>query len=336
MLCRESKVRAQSLTPVEREEIFVAVRAGLCDAVIARQIGRPRGTIGREIARNGGRENYRPHLAAERACERARRVQAGWTTRRPELWERVQEMLLEFWSPQQIAAQLRTDRPDDRDWHVSHEAIYQAIYVQAKGTLKAELVECLRTRRDRRRPHRPATKAATEARSDMVSISQRPAEIEDRAVPGHWEGDLILGKQGGSAIATIVERSTRFGFMVKLESKEAEHVAARIAQEVVRLGEFTFASLTWDQGSEMAAHAKLTMATGVAVFFADPHSPWQRGTNENWNGLARQYFPKGTDLSVHSQADLDRAAHSLNNRPRETLNWDTPALRFNQLVAITT
>lgn len=336
MLRRESKVRAESLTPFEREEIFAGIRAGRCDAAISRQLGRSRGTVGREISRNGGRSKYRPHLAAERACERGRRVQTGWTVQRPEVWEHVQILLRKFWSPQQIAAQLRIDWPDDRDWHVSHEAIYQAIYMQAKGTLKAELVACLRTRRDRRRPHRPATKAAVEARGEMVSISQRPAEVADRAVPGHWEGDLILGKAGGSAIATIVERSTRFGFMVKLDSKEAGHVAARIAEEVARLGEFTFTSLTWDRGSEMADHATLTMETKVAVFFADPHSPWQRGTNENWNGLARQYFPKGTDLSIHSQDDLDEAAHSLNNRPRKTLGWETPAVRFNKLVATTT
>jgi len=336
MLVRESRVRARSLTPFEREEIFAGIRAGHSDAVIGRLVDRPRGTIGREIARNGGRGRYRPHLAAERACDRARRVQSGWTVQRPKLWEHVQALLREFWSPEQIAAQLRIDWPDDRDWHVSHEAIYQAIYVQAKGALKAELVECLRTRRDRRHPHRRATKAAVAPCGEMVSISQRPAEIEDRAVPGHWEGDLILGKAGGSAIATIVERSTRFGFMVRLDSKQADHVAARIAEEVARLGPFLFTSLTWDRGTEMADHNTLTMATDVAVFFADPHSPWQRGTNENWNGLARQYFPKGTDLSIHSQHDLDQAAHSLNNRPRKTLHWDTPALRFKQLVATTT
>lgn len=336
MSIRGSKPRANTLRPEEREEILVGIRQGHSDAEIGCRLGRPRGTIWREISRNGGRDNYRPHRADERACEEARRPQKPWTETKPWLWDLVQTKLREWWSPEQISGWLRIEHCDDPDWNVSHEAIYQAIYVQAKGELKAELAACLRTQRRQRRPHSRATTARGAKIPDMVPISQRPPEVEDRAVPGHWEGDLIIGKNNQSAIATVVERSTRFGFMVKLESKHAAHVAERIAEESARLGDFAFTSLTWDQGTEMAAHRAFTMTTGVDVYFADPHSPWQRGTNENWNGLARQYFPKGTDLSTHTQADLDTAAHSLNNRPRKTLNWETPALRFHQLVATTT
>ncbi len=320
------------LIRAERDEICVGLARGLSMAAIGRSLGRDRSTICREVNRNGGRDGYRPGAAHRRAYEQARRPKPR-KLERPVLRVQLEEWLGEWWSPVQIARRLRREFPDDPMMWVSHETIYQSLYVQGRGELRRELARCLRSGRAQRRSQGRMDQRARIR--DMVMISERPAEAEDRAVPGHWEGDLIMGRNNRSAIATLVERATRYVILARVADQRAETVREAITAQILTLPEHLRRSLTWDQGIEMAQHAQFSVDTDIDVYFCDPRSPWQRGSNENTNGLLRQYFPKGTDLSTHSQEQLNAVAASLNNRPRKTLDWDKPSERLALLVAPT-
>jgi transposase, IS30 family len=326
------------LSPIDREHIVVGLERGDSFAVIARRLDRPTSTVSREVGRNGGRDGYAAWAAERRAREMARRPKQCKLAVEGELREFVIDGLRRRWSPEQISGRLVDTFPDRPEMRVSHETIYQSLFIQPKGQLSKELAVHLRSGRTRRQPHRASGEAGQPRRIiGMINISERPAEVEDRAVPGHWEGDLILGTANKSAIATLVERSTRYVLLARIDGRhDAATTCAALTATIGKLPVELRRSLTWDQGTEMARHAEFSVATDVKVYFCDPHSPWQRGTNENWNGLVRQFLPKGTDLSIHTQDDLDHIAQLLNGRPRMTLEWDTPAERFNELVATTT
>jgi IS30 family transposase len=322
------------LSLADREEIRAGIQVGHSLAAIARSIGRSPSTVSREVNSNGGRGRYRAVAADGAAYRRALRPKPSKLAENPRLRARVEELLQERWSPQQIAARLRLEFPDDPGMQVSHETIYQSLFVQARGALRKDLAKCLRTGRTRRR--RQGRSQARGRIADMVMISERPAEAEDRAVPGHWEGDLLMGADNRSAIVTLVERHTRYVLLAAIGTdKTSPAVCDAIARKILTLPEHLARSLTWDQGKEMAGHAQFTIDTGLTVYFCEPHSPWQRGSNENTNGLLRQYFPKRTDLSIHTQSELDTVAAQLNGRPRQTLKWATPAEKLNQLIAMT-
>ena len=322
-----------ALTLAEREEISRAVVAGHSMRSIAVQLGRAPSSISREIKRNGGQECYRASQAEESAWNRGRRPKTCKLAQNRALARIVAGKLQRRWSPQQVAGWLKRTYPDDTSRQVSPETIYRSLFIQARGALKKELVEHLRRSRVMRRSRHHTQKTDKHGRiTDTVSISERPASVEDRAVPGHWEGDLLFGSKN-SQIATLVERRTRYAMLVKVAGKDSETVINALIKHARKLPEELYKSLTWDRGKEMAEHKRFTLATDIQVYFCDPQNPWQRGTNENTNGLLRQYFPKGIDLSGYSQAQLNAVARQLNERPRKTLNFETPAERFHQTVA---
>jgi len=320
---RRRSERHLSLT--EREEISRGVAAGDSLRTVASRLGRAVSTISREVAGNGGRSRYRAHRADRAAWQRARRPQSCKLATNTALRAEVEDKLAIRWSPQQISGWLQHTYPGVEGMHVSHETIYVTLFIQARGGLKRELAQHLRTRRVNRRPKGTKPISGKGRIVDPVMISERPAEVEDRAVPGHWEGDLLMGKRQ-TAIGTLVERWSRYVMLFGLPNgHSADAVRVALAETVQQLPEHLWQSLTWDQGKEMAQHAQFTIDTGIQVYFCDPKSPWQRGSNENTNGLLRQYFPKGTDMAALTQEDLDFAAHQLNGRPRQTLNWMTPS-----------
>jgi IS30 family transposase len=319
----------------EREEVSRGLRVGESVRQIADRLERAPSTISREIRRNGGRDAYRAHRAHAAARERERRPRRTRLARNPALRAEVERLLRLRWSPVQISRRLRLEHPADEEMRVSHETIYRALYIQGRGELRRELAACLRTGRAQRR-----TKASPENHhgrmAGMVLISERPAEIADRAVPGHWEGDLVIGRAQGSAVATLVERRTRYLMLAGLPGgRTAPEVRDALADKILTLPEHLRRSLTWDRGHEMAEHLRFTVDTGVTVYFCDPHSPWQRGTNENTNGLLRQYLPRSLDLHEVSQERLDAIAAELNGRPRQTLDWRSPSEAFAEAVAAT-
>jgi len=323
----------RALTLAEREEISRSVVAGHTIRSIAASLGRAPSTISRELRRNGGRQGYRASQADEAAWVRARRPKRCKLAQNRALARLVAEKLQLEWSPEQIAGWLKHWFPDDERYQVSAETIYRSLFIQARGALKKELLEHLRRTRGMRRSRHHTQKSDDHGQiTGTVSIRERPAAVEDRAVPGHWEGDLLFGSRN-SQIATLVERHTRYVMLAKVDSKDTETVINALIKHAHSLPRELYQSLTWDRGKEMAEHKRFTLATDIKVYFCDPQNPWQRGSNENTNGLLRKSFPKGTDLAVHSQAHLNAVARRLNERPRKTLNFETPAKRFAQCVA---
>ena len=325
----------RALTLAEREEISRALMAGQSIRFVAARLGRAPSTISREIRRNGGQDRYRASCADQRAWDRARRPKLCKLAQHRTLARLVAAKLQQQWAPEQIAGWLKRTYPGNEALQVSHETIYRSLFIQARGALKKELLAHLRRTRAMRRSRHYTQKTDDHAQiTDAISIHERPAESEDRAVPGHWEGDLLIGGRN-SQIATLVERWSRYVVLIKLDGKDSETVVSALIKHAGKLPRELYRSLTWDRGSEMAQHKRFTLATDIKVYFCDPYNPWQRGSNENTNGLLRQYFPKGMDLSRFSQAQLDAVARRLNGRPRKTLDYETPAERFHQTVATT-
>src|SRR5665647_1417908 len=324
-----------ALTLSEREEISRGIAAHRSARSMARLLGHSPSTVSREISRNGGYDRYRAALADQKAWARARRPKRCKLANSPRLRQAVAGKLRLNWSPEQIAGWLKRAHPDGGFYRVSHETIYRSLFVQARGVLKKELLGHLRSKRTIRRSKRAGLNGDGRGQiKDLVSISQRPAAVEDRAVPGHWEGDLLSGSRN-SYIATLVERHTRYVMLAKVANKDTETVISALIKQAKVLPSELYKSLTWDRGKELTDHRRFTLATNIDVYFCDPQSPWQRGSNENTNGLLRQYFPKGTDLSAHNADDLEAVAIALNTRPRKTLQFETPAERFNACVAST-
>lgn len=332
---RERRRAGRALSLAEREEISRGLAAAEGVRAIARRVGRPASTISRELRRHGGSTHYRASVADAAAWERARRPKHCRLARHRRLRRLVEQKLRADWSPQQIAVWLQRTFPQESSMHVSHETIYRALYVQARGALKRALVAHLRRGQRYRRPRAAARATRGPGQLvDIVSIAERPPSADTRAVPGHWEGDLLMGKLG-TQIATLVERQSRFVLLQRLPAADSGTVVAALAQRVQRLPAALRQSLTWDRGKEMAQHQAFTIATDIQVYFCDPQSPWQRGSNENTNGLLRQYFPKGTDFTRVTQRQLDTIALKLNTRPRQTLAWKTPAEVLEETVALT-
>jgi IS30 family transposase len=324
-----------ALTLLERENISRGIATCLSIRAIAAKLRRSPSTVSREINRNGGYYNYRAASAEQAAWDRALRPKPCKLIGNKALSRMVAKKLQLQWSPQQIAGWLKREHPDNEGYYVSHETIYKTLFIQARGALKKELLQHLRTKRILRRTNQfSLKKQGLGGITNAVSISERPASVEDRAVPGHWEGDLIAGSKN-SYIATLVERHSRYVMLAKVQGKDTESVISALIKQSKKLPDELYKSLTWDRGTEMADHQRFTLATNIEVYFCDPRSPWQRGSNENTNRLLRQYFPKGTDIAVHSQAKLNAVARRLNERPRKTLEYETPAERFNACVAST-
>src|SRR5712664_464683 len=322
-----------ALSRAEREDISRGIASGSSIREIARHLDRAASTVSREVTRHGGRPAYRAHEADDQAWESALRPKKCLLALHPRLREVVASKLILDWSPEQISGWLKTQYPDDQSMRVSHETVYRSLFIQARGVLKKELMDHLRSKRRMRRSRYATVSGQSRGQIvDAISIRERPPEVEDRAIPGHWEGDLLGGAKN-SYIATLVERHSRFAMLIKVSSKDTEVVVATLSRHVRKLPATLRRSLTWDRGLEMAKHKAFTVATDVKVYFCDPQSPWQRGTTENTNLLLRQYFPRGTDLSAYSQAQLDQVALRLNQRPRKTLGFQTPASKLRASVA---